>query len=225
VAAGAAAALIPTSAVTVKPFPATAAAVASAVSERADVSRPASRAGRRAGPLLYGPVLARRPELAAARAAPAVRSVRRTAAGHRRTHRTVVRVHPVARSRLSRAVRHRTAAARSGRLGGAGAVVAYAYAHLGAPYVYGDAGRRGFDCSGLTMRAFARAGVRLPHRAGAQSGRRVSLRAARPGDLVKWGSYHVGVYVGRGYVIHAPKPGDHVKKSRLWGSYRIVRVL
>jgi cell wall-associated NlpC family hydrolase len=109
--------------------------------------------------------------------------------------------------------------------GSAGAVVAYAYNQLGRPYVWGGTGGSGFDCSGLTMRAYARAGVRLPHRAAEQSGRTVSLAQARPGDLVKWGSYHVGVYVGHGYVIHAPKPGDHVKKSRLWGSYRIVRVL
>lgn len=104
-------------------------------------------------------------------------------------------------------------------------MVAYAYAQLGVPYVWGGAGDGGFDCSGLTMRAYARAGVRLPHRAAEQTGRPVSRRAARPGDLVKWGSHHVGIYVGRGLVIHAPKPGDHVKKSHLWGSYRIVRVL
>jgi len=103
-------------------------------------------------------------------------------------------------------------------------VVAYAYGQLGAPYEYGAAGGGAFDCSGLTMRAFQRAGIRLPHRAAGQSGRPVSLSRARPGDLVKWGDYHVGVYVGHGYVIHAPKPGDHVKKARLWGNYRIVRV-
>ncbi len=109
--------------------------------------------------------------------------------------------------------------------GRAAAVVAYAYAQLGRPYRFGADGPGGFDCSGLTKTAFARAGVRLVHKAAAQTGRSVSLAQARAGDLVKWGSYHVGVYVGNGYVIHAPKPGDHVKKSRLWGNYRIVRVL
>jgi len=104
-------------------------------------------------------------------------------------------------------------------------VVSFAYAQLGKPYRYGAAGPGGFDCSGLTMRAFRRAGVRLPHKAAGQHGAAVSRRAARAGDLVKWGGWHVGVYVGDGWVIHAPKPGDRVKKSRLWGSYRIVRVL
>lgn len=104
-------------------------------------------------------------------------------------------------------------------------MVAYAYAQLGRPYVFGASGGGGFDCSGLTMRAFARAGVRLVHKAAGQTGRTVGRSQARAGDLVKWGSSHVGVYVGDGYVIHAPKPGDHVKKSRLWGNYRIVRVL
>lgn len=114
----------------------------------------------------------------------------------------------------------------AGRLGrGAAEVVAYAYDQLGRPYVRGGTGGDGFDCSGLTMRAYGRAGLRLPHRAAEQSGRAVSRSRARPGDLVKWGSHHVGVYVGGGYVIHAPKPGDHVKKARLWGNYRIVRVL
>lgn len=104
-------------------------------------------------------------------------------------------------------------------------MVAYAYAQLGKPYRYGADGPGAFDCSGLTLAAYARAGRRLPHRAAAQHGRPVSRRAARPGDLVKWAGRHVGIYVGRGYVIHAPKPGDRVKRARLWGSYRIVRVL
>jgi peptidoglycan DL-endopeptidase CwlO len=132
------------------------------------------------------------------------------AASRLRPH--TVHAHP-ARHRLARSA------------AGAGAVVAYAYDQLGEPYVRGGTGRSGFDCSGLTMRAFARAGIVLPHRAAEQTGRSVSIGRARPGDLVKWGSHHVGVYVGGGYVIHAPKPGDHVKKARLWGSYRIVRVM
>ncbi len=103
-------------------------------------------------------------------------------------------------------------------------MVRYAYAQIGRPYVGGGAGRAGSDCSGLTMRAFEQAGKRLPHRASEQHGAPVSRRAARPGDLVKWGEYHVGIYVGGGRVIHAPKPGDRVKRARLWGSYRIVRV-
>lgn len=114
---------------------------------------------------------------------------------------------------------------RSPAHGRAAVVVSYVYAQLGVPYRFGAAGRGAFDCSGLTMRAYARAGVRLAHKAAWQTGRVVPARLARPGDLVKWGDYHVGVYVGGGFVIHAPKPGDHVKKSHLWGSHRFVRLL
>ena len=118
-----------------------------------------------------------------------------------------------------------TQAARTTRAGaGGGAVVAYAYAQLGKPYVFGAAGPNAYDCSGLTLRAYARVGRHLAHSAAAQTGAPVSTSAARPGDLVKWGSEHVGIYVGGGYVIHAPHPGRRIQKSRLWGSYRIVRV-
>jgi cell wall-associated NlpC family hydrolase len=152
------------------------------------------------------------------------------AAGRSRPGRYQVAGHQAAdRASQHRASQHRASQARLGRAAGAygraGSVVAYAYDQLGRPYARGGTGSGGFDCSGLTMRAYARAGVRLPHRAAEQSGRPVSLSRARAGDLVKWGSHHVGVYVGRGYVIHAPKPGDHVRKARLWGNYRIVRVL
>jgi cell wall-associated NlpC family hydrolase len=125
---------------------------------------------------------------------------------------------------VSRAVAHRTARRAVRPAAGASAVVRFAYAQLGRPYVRNGEGRGGWDCSGLTKAAYARVGKRLAHKAARQTGRTVSRRQARPGDLVKWGSYHVGIYVGGGRVIHAPKPGDHVKRSRLWGSYRIVRV-
>lgn len=104
-------------------------------------------------------------------------------------------------------------------------MVAYARTQLGRPYSYGR-----LDCSGLTMRSYARAGVALPHKAARQDerGRRVPRRIARAGDLVFWGgdnAYHVAIYLGRGRVIHAPKPGDRVKVSRLWGYPSFVRVL
>jgi cell wall-associated NlpC family hydrolase len=110
------------------------------------------------------------------------------------------------------------APAASGRVGGA---LAWAYAQLGKPYHYGGAGPRSFDCSGLTMRAFAAAGVSLPHSAAAQqhAGRRVPLSQLQPGDLVFWGSpaYHVGIYVGSGRIIDAPHTGTDVQIQALWG--------
>jgi cell wall-associated NlpC family hydrolase len=86
----------------------------------------------------------------------------------------------------------------------------------------------GFDCSGLTQYAFAKAGVRLPRTAAAQSGvgKRIpasaGTRALRPGDLVFFGYrsdstiYHVGIYVGDGQMINSPKPGTHVRREAVW---------
>lgn len=99
--------------------------------------------------------------------------------------------------------------------GGAGTAVAYAYAKLGSPYVWGAAGPNVFDCSGLTMQAWAAAGVSIPHFSGAQygAGRPVAQSDLQPGDLVFFynPSEHVGLYVGDGMVIHAPHPGSVVR--------------
>jgi cell wall-associated NlpC family hydrolase len=108
--------------------------------------------------------------------------------------------------------------AASGRVS---AALAWAYGQLGKPYHYGGAGPRSFDCSGLTMRAFAAAGISLPHSAAGQQhvGRRVPLSQLQPGDLVFWGSpaYHVGIYVGGGRILDAPHTGTDVQIQALWG--------
>src|SRR5437588_439985 len=79
----------------------------------------------------------------------------------------------------------------------ANAVLSYAFAQVGKPYRMGGAGPRSFDCSGLTMRAWAAAGVSLSHYSGAQQhqGRPVPLSQLQPGDLVFWGrpAYHVAI--------------------------------
>jgi len=99
--------------------------------------------------------------------------------------------------------------------GRAGAAVAAARSVLGSPYVWAAEGPSTFDCSGLTLFAWAKAGVSLPHSSRMQqgSGRRVSLSALKPGDLVFYGSpvHHVALYVGGGQVIHAPQSGDVVR--------------
>lgn len=109
--------------------------------------------------------------------------------------------------------------------GRAGAVLRYACAHLGDPYVWAADGPSTFDCSGLTMRAWQAAGVSLPHNADAQShyGTRVqpSEAALQPGDLVFFHSpiSHVGIYIGRGLMIHAPHTGTVVKIAKVqWAS-------
>jgi cell wall-associated NlpC family hydrolase len=99
--------------------------------------------------------------------------------------------------------------------GRAGAAVAEAYNKLGSPYEWGAAGPSRFDCSGLTLWVWARGGVSLPHSAEAQYGaiRHVAQSATQPGDLVFFGSpiHHVGIYIGNGQMISAPKTGDVVK--------------
>jgi cell wall-associated NlpC family hydrolase len=78
----------------------------------------------------------------------------------------------------------------------------------------------GFDCSGLTLYAYAKAGIALPRTAAAQyaASEHVEPGQQRPGDLVFYGSsaatiHHVGIYVGNGWIIDAPRPGTQVRYS------------
>jgi peptidoglycan DL-endopeptidase CwlO len=96
-----------------------------------------------------------------------------------------------------------------------GKVIAYARAQLGKPYVYDTAGPNTFDCSGLTMMAWAQAGVSMPHYSGAQFSMfpHVALNQLQPGDLVfkgPGGSTHVALYVGGGMQIAATHTGSWV---------------
>jgi cell wall-associated NlpC family hydrolase len=89
---------------------------------------------------------------------------------------------------------------------------------LGVPYRYGGSSPSGFDCSGLTSWVYGRLGVSLPHNAAAQYGygRRVDLGHLRPGDLLFFhGLGHVGLYIGRGRFIHAPRSGERVSIQSL----------
>jgi len=103
----------------------------------------------------------------------------------------------------------------SGISGRAGIAIKYALAQIGDRYVFGAAGMTTWDCSGLTMRAFKAAGVSLPHSSAAQSrlGKKVSLSALKPGDLLVYGRpvSHVSIYLGAGKMVHAPRSGSRVK--------------
>jgi len=98
--------------------------------------------------------------------------------------------------------------------------VAYARAQLGKPYVFATAGPNTFDCSGLTMAAWAAAGVRMPHYSGSQATMfpKVTWDQLQPGDIVVFYDdlHHVGLYIGGGMMIHAPQTGDVVKIAPAW---------
>ena len=115
--------------------------------------------------------------------------------------------------------------------------------YLGTPYAWGGGGTRGpgpgldpdegvigFDCSGLTQYAYARAGISIPRNSRAQyaSLPKVSSDDLQAGDLVFWGSdsdnpstiEHVAIYLGNNKVVQAPQSGDVVKVSTMWwGGY------
>ncbi len=100
----------------------------------------------------------------------------------------------------------------------AGTAVSAANGQLGVPYRFAaESPGEAFDCSGLTKYAWGQAGVYLPHQSASQyaSTPHVSKDAAQPGDLIFYYSPigHVGIYVGGGSMIHAPRTGDVVKVS------------
>jgi hypothetical protein len=115
--------------------------------------------------------------------------------------------------------------------GRAGAAVKYAMAQVGDAYVWGATGPSAYDCSGLTMMAWAQGGVGLPHSSSAQqsSGRRVAESDLKPGDLVFYYSpiSHVAMYIGNGLIVEAANPGAGVRVSGVFsmpysGATRLV---
>jgi cell wall-associated NlpC family hydrolase len=95
----------------------------------------------------------------------------------------------------------------------------WAEKQLGKPYVWAADGPDTFDCSGLMLFAYDRAGVHLTHYSGDQinQGQHVSRSNLKPGDLVFFGSpiHHVGMYVGGGNFVEAPYTGTDVRITRL----------
>ncbi|MEV0261698.1 NlpC/P60 family protein [Streptomyces sp. NPDC050617] len=98
--------------------------------------------------------------------------------------------------------------------------IAFARAQMGKPYVWGATGPNSYDCSGLTQAAWKAAGVDLPRTTWDQvkTGTRVATDDLQPGDLVFFYDdiSHVGMYIGDGKMIHAPKPGANVRVESIY---------
>ena len=96
---------------------------------------------------------------------------------------------------------------------------AIALNEVGVPYRWGGMSpASGFDCSGLVYWAYGRLGIKLPHSSFAlyDRGRRIGRARMRPGDVLFFrGLGHVGIYVGRGRMVHAPHSGSRVQVVRL----------
>ncbi|WLT32952.1 C40 family peptidase [Geothrix sp. PMB-07] len=99
--------------------------------------------------------------------------------------------------------------------------------YLGVPYLFGGTTERGFDCSGLTGAVYQLNGLRLPRSSQAQyeAGNAVSLEEAQPGDLLFFATggggrvSHVGLYLGQGAFIHAPRSGQSIRQDNLGDRY------
>jgi len=91
----------------------------------------------------------------------------------------------------------------------------FALAQVGDVYVWAAAGPTRWDCSGLTMRAFQKAGVSLPHssRIQVKYGKNIPISSLKPGDLLFFGKpiSHVSIYMGGGKMVQAPRPGKRVE--------------
>ena len=106
-------------------------------------------------------------------------------------------------------------------------LVESARGYLGVPYLFGGTTERGFDCSGLTGAVYRLNGLRLPRSSQAQfdAGSPVDLDSARPGDLLFFATggggriSHVGLYVGEGAFIHAPRSGQGIRQDDLSDRY------
>lgn len=103
---------------------------------------------------------------------------------------------------------------------------------LGAPYRYGGAGPRGFDCSGLVYYSYRRAGIDVPRTTTEQyrQSEHLALANVQPGDLIffrisRRKPSHVGIYAGGGQFIHAPSSGKRVAYASLSDPYWKTRVI
>jgi cell wall-associated NlpC family hydrolase len=128
--------------------------------------------------------------------------------------------------RAALAAAHPSSGVTAYNAGAAGRALAFAYAQLGKPYIWGAIGPDSYDCSGLTMRAWEAAGVDLPHFAAFQyqASHPIGYGDLHPGDLLFWATdggdsntiYHEAIYIGGQQMIQAPRSGQNVEISSMW---------
>jgi len=214
--------------------------VASRAAARRSATRPAATAARAAQRQIFTvrraeesraqaerQLLAQRRVLAQRRAALAQR--RAVLAQRRAAALALAERRAVARAERARPARHVVGQrakprARRGAPAGMASVIAFAQSQVGKRYSAGAEGPHAFDCSGFTKRAYALAGIRLPHSSGAQAARARTIprSAARPGDLVV-GRGHVGIYMGRGMMIDAGNRRTGVVYRKMYAGLHIER--
>lgn len=88
----------------------------------------------------------------------------------------------------------------------------------GIPYRWGGTTTGGFDCSGFTQYVFRQAGISLPRTAGQQRAATAYVSNPVPGDLVFFGTYHVGIYAGNGMMYDAPSAGGTTGLHKIWSN-------
>jgi hypothetical protein len=116
----------------------------------------------------------------------------------------------------------------------AGVAIEFTKQQLGEPYLWGGNGPDAWDCSGILVKAFAAANIKIPRVANDQyekGGAHLPVRDAQPGDLIFWAYnradprsvHHVGMYLGGDEYIHAPQTGDVVKISKMnWNYHELM---
>jgi cell wall-associated NlpC family hydrolase len=108
----------------------------------------------------------------------------------------------------------------------AGTAIAFARSKIGLPYGWGKAGPDAYDCSGLTSKAYAAAGISIGRTTLQQifAGTEVKRADLQPGDLVFAHPRHVAIYTGNGRIVEAPRTGLNVREVPIWGFWRARRV-
>lgn len=135
-----------------------------------------------------------------------------------------VTVEPVAVRKLNMTRSVRAVSARTVKINKA---INFALAQRGDRYKWGASGPRKWDCSGLIMKSYQKAGKKLPHQTGGiqKKGKKVSKKNLKRGDIIFPQRGHVGIYLGNGKMVHASSGKGKVVVAKVYGFYTARRVI